>query len=235
MRKEFAYVPSQEEIDSTNIMKLAGRLGIGTLKELYDYADKDVDGFWENVVQDCEVIFNSPYSSIADSSRGVPWTKWFRDGQINIAYNTVGKYRDSKRVAIKFERENGDHGTISFAELDEKSGRLGGALRKLGVKKGDRVAVFMPLSPESVIALYSILRIGAVAVPIFSGYGRDAVKARIDDAGIRHIFTFNSYHRRGKEVDMIHILDRIDATKIVYDLPQPVLLRIVQRSIVGEY
>ncbi|MHB8396296.1 MAG: AMP-binding protein [Thermoplasmataceae archaeon] len=219
MQKEFTYIPSQQEVDSTNIMKLAGKLGIGTLKELYDYADNDVDGFWKKVIQDCEVIFDSPYSSIADSSQGVPWTKWFLGGMINIAYNTVGKYRDSKRSAIKFERENGDHGTISFAELDEMSGRLGGALRKLGVKKGDRVAIFMPLSPESVIALYSVLRIGAVAVPIFSGYGRDAVEARLDDAGIRHIFTFNSYHRRGKVVDMIHILDGIDATKIVYDLP----------------
>ncbi len=218
MEGEFVYSPTPDTINRTNIMNFAQKTGFKDLKAFYDFADSNPEEFWDAVSKDCEISFNVPYQEVMDDSSGAPRTKWFIGAKVNIAYNTVGKRMNSLNPAIKFERENSDHGVITFSELNALSGKLAGSLLGMGVKKGDRVGIYMPLSPESVIALYAILRIGAVAVPIFSGYGAEAVKSRIVDAGIKVVFTFASYHRRGKEVRMLDNLQTIDAIKIVYGL-----------------
>ena len=206
--------------DETNLMKLARANDINSLKELYDRADNDPDWFWPAVIKDCGIDFTAPYARVRSSEKGVPWTTWFTGGKINITHNCVEKMRESTSPAIKYERENGQAGTISFMELDERTGKMAGSLLKLGVRKGDRVGIYMPPNPESIISLYSIMRIGAVAVPIFSGYGLEAVKTRIDDAGIGVLFSASYYERKGKRVNVRNVLEKLDNVQLILINPE---------------
>ena len=215
---DFAYVPPDPE--STNIMKLARKHHIATLEELYARADSDPAWFWPAVIEDCGIEFDTPFSKLIDEKHGVPWSKWFVGGGINITRNCVEKHKGSSFPAIKFEREGGAKGSISFSELDRMTGKLAGALLTLGVKKGDRVGIYMPPNPESIVSLYSIMRIGAVAVPIFSGYGQEAVNTRIADAGIRFLFSLSKYSRKGKTVNVRKTLDALENVTLILIDPE---------------
>ncbi len=206
--------------DDTNIMRLARANKINSLEELYDRADNDPDWFWPAVIDDCGINFTSPYSRVRSADKGVPWTTWFTGGKINITYNCVEKMKESTSPAIKYERENGQAGSINFRDLDEQTGKMAGSLLKLGVRKGDRVGIYMPPNPESIISLYSIMRIGAVAVPIFSGYGLEAVKTRIDDAGIGVLFSLSYYERKGKRVNVRNVLEKLENVQLILINPQ---------------
>lgn len=219
MQEDFVYVPDRNYIEKTNIMKFARKSGLETLKDLYTRADNDPEWFWKEVVKDTGITFFSPYDRVRDLSAGKPWGRWYVGGKVNISYNAVEKHRESERPAVKYEREDGKRGTISYRELDQAVGKLAGSLLKLGVSKGDRVGIYMPLSPESVIALYSIMRIGAVAVPMFSGYGKEAVVSRIEDAGIRYMFVTSFFERRGKKVDLMSNLHGIGNLSLIVSGP----------------
>lgn len=210
---EFVYHPPNPE--NTNIMKLARKHGIETLEGLYDRADSEPGWFWPAVMEDCGIEFFSEYSSIVDSSGGAPWSTWFNGGTINASYNCVEKFRDSDAPAIKFEHEGGERGQISFRELDEKAGRLAGSLLSIGATRGDRIGIYMPPNPESIISLYAIMRMGAVAVPIFSGYGLEAVRTRIEDAGISILFSLSSYSRKGKDVNVRRVLEGLHGVRLI--------------------
>lgn len=199
---DYVYVPSEEQVRNTNIMRLAGKHGM-ELEELYNRADRDPEWFWPAVIEDCGIEFFRNYEKVYDQSEGVPFTKWFTEGEVNITYNCVERYSGSEKIAIKYESEEGKRKQISYGELDEITGKLAGSLRKLGVGMGDRVGIYMPLNPECVYAMYSIMRIGAVAVPMFSGYGDEAVRNRAENAGVKAIFITGSYSRKGKSVDML--------------------------------
>ncbi len=219
---DYVYVPDNEKVSNTNIMKLASKHGIGTIRELYERADRDREWFWKAVIEDCNVEFTKPYLKVTDDSLGKMWTRWFVGGGINIVWNCVERYRDSGEAAIVFETEEGLSGEVSFSKLDEITGKLSGSLKKLGVKRGDRVGIYMPLLKESIMAMYSIMRIGAIAVPMFSGYGIDAVSTRVRDAGIKILFTVSSTTRKGKHIDVIDSVRSIeDITIIALNLQTP--------------
>lgn len=216
--EDFVYVPSPLQVKATNIMQFAEKHGISELTELYRRADEDPEWFWPAVIEDCNVEFFEEYDSVMNDEEGVPFTKWFTGGKVNIVYNCVERFSDSNRPAIKYESEAGEKKTISFHEMDEITGKLAGSLRELGVKKGDRVGIYMPLNTECVLAFYSIMRAGAVAVPMFSGYGQEAVRSRIGDGGIQTLFVTESYSRKGKAVDMMETARSIgDITLIVHN------------------
>lgn len=215
---EIVYKPPNPE--KTNLMKLAAAHGIGKIEELYDRADEDPEWFWPAVIEDCNLQFSEKYGNVRSAEKGVQWTTWFTGGKINATFNCVEKYKDSTAPAVKYERENGQNGTISFQELDRQTGKLAGSLLKIGVEKGDRVGIYMPPNPESVIALYSVMRIGAVAVPIFSGYGLDAVKTRIEDAGVSVLFSLSYYERKGKRIDVRKVLDNLGGVSLILINPQ---------------
>ena len=210
---EFVYVPPDPE--STNLMKLTRKHNIASLEGLYKRADSDPEWFWPAVIEDCSIEFDTPYRELIDGRKGVPWSTWFVGGRINITRNCVEKHKESTFPAVKFEREDGTKGTISFSELDRMTGKMAGAMLKLGIRKGDRVGIYMPPNPESIISLYSIMRIGAVAVPIFSGYGHEAVSTRIDDAGIRFLFSLSKYSRKGKLSNVRKTLDALDNVTLI--------------------
>lgn len=212
---DFVYRPSPDQIRNTNIMKLALKNGIESLEELYRRADEDPEWFWPAVIEDCNLEFFSGYDKVRDQGEGIPHTRWFTGGSVNITYNCVERYSGSEKTAIRYEAEDGKQNTTSYAELDRITGKLAGALVELGISRGDRVGIYMPLNPECVYAFYAIMRIGAVAVPMFSGYGAEAVRNRAENSGIKALFITASYTRKGKNVDMVEIAREVEGIHLI--------------------
>ncbi|MGP6207180.1 AMP-binding protein [Cuniculiplasma sp. SKW3] len=212
---EFVYFPNDEVIEKSNLDSLRKFFNLGSLGELYSYADMEMERFYEGIVTHMGIWFFKRFDKIRDSSGGKEFTKWFTGGQINITFNCVERHRQRKKDAIIWENENGERGNLTYEKLDEKSGKLAGALLHMGVKKGDRVGIYMPMIPEAIIAMYGIMRIGAVAVPMFSGYGRESVEVRVKDAGIKYIFTVDSYERKGKKVKMAETIRGIEGIDLI--------------------
>jgi acetyl-CoA synthetase len=209
----FVYTPKNPE--NTKIMAFAIKNGIHDLRTLYDRADNDPEWFWRAVIDDIGISFKSPFTKLKDDSKGIPYTKWFVGGKVNITYNCVEKFKESGAVAIKFESEDGEKRYLSFRELDLATGKLAGSLRDLGIKKGDRIGIYMPSNSDGVISLYSILRLGAVAVPVFSGYGIEAVQSRMKDAGAKFLFSQERYNRKGKKISTKSILDELSDVELI--------------------
>ncbi len=130
-----------------------------------------------------------------------PFAKWFADGKLNVAYNCVDRHVEAghgDRVALHFEGEPGDGRTITYAELKDEVSRAANALAELGVKAGDRVAIYLPMIPEAVIAMLACARVGAPHSVVFGGFSADALATRIADADARVVITADGGYRRGK-------------------------------------
>ncbi len=135
------------------------------------------------------------------TGRDPPFAKWFADGTLNVAYNCVDRHVEAglgDRVAIHFEGEPGDGRAITYAELKDEVSRAANALTELGVRKGDRVAVYMPMIPEAAVAMLACARIGALHSVVFGGFSADAIAARIVDADAKLVITADGGYRRGK-------------------------------------
>jgi len=210
---DFVYRPEHPE--DTNIMVFARKNGIEDINDLYARADSDPEWFWNSVIEDAGISFKHSFNKLKDDSDGIPYTKWFTGGKINIAYNCVEKYKDTRNVAVRFESESGERKALTFADLDLVTGKLAGSLRELGVRKGDRIGIFMPSNLDGVVALYSILRVGAVAVPVFSGYGVEAVQSRMEDSGAKFLFSQETYSRKGKTVSTKNVLENISGIEFI--------------------
>ncbi|MGP6220609.1 AMP-binding protein [Caldiplasma sukawensis] len=209
------YIPDNTHVENSNLLDLAKKFGLSDINSLYEFSDDNILDFYEKLPDFLGIEFYQRYSKVADDSNGKEFTKWYVNGKINISYNCVERYKDSEKVAIIAEFESGERKEISYKELDRLSGKLAGSLKKLGLKKGDRVGIYLPMIPEAVISMYAIMRAGMVAVPIFSGYGEEAVKVRGEDAGIRYIFTIDEYERKGKKIRMAETIDGLGFTLIV--------------------
>ncbi|MCY0851444.1 MAG: AMP-binding protein [Thermoplasma acidophilum] len=210
----FYYKPSDEAIAETNLGRFASSLGM-TVKDLYARADRDPEWFWPRVIDDLGLEFFKKFDHVMDLSEGVPWAKWFTGGRINIEYNAVERYSDSENTAIVYESEDGYKSKMSYSELNRKVSALSSAIHDMGIGRGDRVAIYMPFNANSAIAFYAVLRIGAIAVPMFSGYGVDAVRNRIEDSGSSLLITSASYRRKGKAIDMSAVARSINMKTIM--------------------
>ena len=151
-----------------------------------------------------------PYERVLDTSRGIAWTRWFTGAQTNLVLNCLDRHIRAGRgdhLAIIWEGEDGAVRTLTYEELSEEVGRLAGALRGLGIGRGDVAGVFMPMMPETVVATLALSKIGAIYVPIFSGFAASAVATRLADCGARLLFTADGFTRRGNTVEMKRVAD----------------------------
>lgn len=206
----FVWTPGAGDIERANVKRLMRAQGIDTLRELTDRSVVDIDWFWEAVVRDLDIEFSTPYERVVDLSRGPEWATWFGGGRTNVARQCVDRWdeRSPDAVAVVWEGEDGDVREASFSELRKMTDALARTLRELGVSRGDTVALFLPMAIETVAALMACSKIGATWVPIFSGFGPDAMATRIADARCEVVITANATLRKGAVVPMKPVADR---------------------------
>lgn len=165
---------------------------------LYEEAKADRLGFWADQAREL-VSWSTPFTQTLDWSEA-PVAKWFADGKLNAAYNAVDRHVEAglgDRVAIHFEGEPGDTRTVTYADLQVEVSRAANALTALGVTKGDRVVIYLPMLVESVVAMLACARIGAPHSVVFGGFSADALRSRIADAEAKLVITADGGYRRG--------------------------------------
>jgi len=211
-KKNIVWVPPKEYIENANITRFMKSHNIKDYDELIERSTQDIEWFWDAAVKDLGIDWFKPYGKTLDSSQGIEWTRWFCGGQLNITYNCIDRYvqddKEKNRVAIMWEGEDGKTRRVSYRELAVGVNQCANFLVSLGVKRGDRVGIYMPMVPETVMSFFAIMKIGAIAVPIFSGFGWHALASRLKIAGARVVLTADGTTRRGKTIMVKHMVDR---------------------------
>jgi acetyl-CoA synthetase len=167
--------------------------------ELYAEASDDRLGFWARQAREL-VTWEKPFTQTLDWT-DPPFAKWFDDGTLNVAYNCLDRHVEQgngDRVALHFEGEPGDSRSLTYAELTAEVKRAANVLTGLGIRAGDRVAVYLPMIPEAVIAMLAVARLGAVHSVVFGGFSADSLRSRIDDAAAKLVITADGGWRKGK-------------------------------------
>jgi len=173
----------------------------------YDRAAADRLGFWAEQAQ--RLDWAQPWDEVLDWS-DAPFAKWFVGGRLNVAYNCVDRHVDAglgSRTAIIFEPENGEAQTITYAQLAKQVAQAANALTDLGVEAGDRVAIYMPMIPQAVVAMLACARIGAPHSVVFGGFSAEALRSRIDDAQAKVVITTDGQFRRGSSMPLKPAVD----------------------------
>ena len=207
---EIVWKPGHEQIEGANLTAFMRAHGISDFPELMRRSTEDVAWFTDAVLKFLDIQFYEPYSKVLDLSDGIQFPKWCVDGKMNIAHNCVDKWQLSAfsgRAAIVFEGEEGITQRLTYKDLYRQVNKTANALRSLGLGKGDAVGLFMPMTPEIVIALLAIAKIGGIILPLFSGYGAGAIVSRLADAKAKALFAADGAFRRGKAVEMKSIAD----------------------------
>jgi acetyl-CoA synthetase len=211
---DIAWRPSPAYIERSRLRRFMDRHGIASVAELMNRSVADIAWFWDAVVQDLDLEWFQPYTQVVDLSRGIEWPRWFPGGRYNYVHDAVDKHAERLRpqaTALIWEGEDGAVTTLTYAELAAQVNRAANALKALGLGKGDRVGVFMSMVPETVIATLAISKIGAIYIPIFSGYAGAAVATRLGDCGARLLITADGFYRRGGQVPMKETADEAAA------------------------
>ncbi|MGQ0841911.1 AMP-binding protein [Actinokineospora sp.] len=202
----YVWTPSQDYVERANVTRLARRHGCAGIDELRARSVGDVGWYWNAVVEDLGLPFATPYRQVLDLSRGVEDPDWFVGGELNIADACLGRWaadpEGRDRPAVVHESEDGTVTTLTFAELADRVSRVSSGLRNLGIRRGDAVALYLPMAPEAVIACYALARLGAVLVPLFSGFAPGAIASRLADADATAVIVAAATVRRGRTVAM---------------------------------
>jgi acetyl-CoA synthetase len=198
------WTPTPEYVERANVTRLMRAHGIATFESLLERSLTDNDWFWDAVVHDLGIRFLEHYTRVSDRGHGVEWTTWFEGAEVNLAHQCVDVWaeRTPDAVAVIWEAEDGEVRRATYAELRATTDRLANGLRSLGVGSRDTVGIFLPMAIETVAAVMACSKLGAIWVPIFSGFGPDAVAARLDDAGCRVLITADGSLRKGSAVPM---------------------------------
>lgn len=216
MQDETVWRPRSDAFRDSNAGRLARRLGVeGGYDELHASSIGDLERFWDAVVADLGIPFSEPYTQVLDESAGPEWPHWFVGGRLNLASACVERFADDPasagREAVVWEGEEGSTRSWTYAELARETARLAEGLAELGVGTGDAVALLLPMVPEAVAGLYAIASLGALAVPIFSGFSAPAVSSRLIDSGATVLITCDAFPRRGRPVPVKETADRAAA------------------------
>lgn len=191
--------------EETELATFIRRYGHVDLAGLQASSAEEPARFWAEVVEALDLRWTRPFTRVLDLADGPQWPRWFVDGTLDLYENLVGRIarEDPLRAALIWEGDDGEIRQWSYADLDLEVRRLATALTTLGIVRGDRVALYLPMVPEAAVVLLAAARLGAIAMPLFSGYGADAVAGRLQDSGARLMVCADGYLRRGRQVNML--------------------------------
>src|SRR6056297_1080616 len=207
--------PTQSFVESTNVWQFMQAYDIDDYDELIERTTTDIDGvpdsgvewFWDELVEYLDIEFYEDYDQVRDDSDGPQFTDWYPGGELNAAHNVLDRHAapDSEtrnKVACIWEGEDGEVREVTYHELHRQANKVANALEERGIETGDTVGLYMPMVPEVISILYGCFKVGAIAVPIFSGFGVDAIATRIEDAECSVLFTGDGFYRRGDPITL---------------------------------
>jgi acetyl-CoA synthetase len=196
--------PTSQYVDNSNMSRFMRKHGIRTVEDLIKRSIDDIEWFWDATAKDLNIEWFKPYEKLLDTSKGIEWARWFIGGKLNITYNCIDRHAKAKRdkVAVIWQGEDGDVKRLSYGTLCEEVNRFASGLKSLGVRKGDAVGLYLPMSPHVPIAMFGAFKIGAICVPIFSGFGASAVASRLNDVRARILVTTDGALRKGKNLQV---------------------------------
>jgi acetyl-CoA synthetase len=195
------FPPSAEMIKQANVS------GMAAYQALCNEAERDFEGFWGRLAKE-NLSWHKPFTKVLDESEA-PFFKWFHDGELNASFNCLDRHLKTQpdKVAIIFEADDGKVTRVSYKALYHKVCQLANALKAHGIKKGDRVLVYMPMSIEVVVAMQACARIGATHSVVFGGFSAKSLQERIVDAGATEVITADGQFRGGKEIPLKPAVD----------------------------
>ncbi len=214
---DFAFIPTDEQIKSSNIFSFMQKYNITSLEELSKKATNDLEWFWKSVDEDIGIIWDKKYEKVFDFSKGYPWAKWFVNGTTNIILSSVEKFAKltPDKIAYCFVSEDNSKIKLSYKDLELNINKLTNGLKSIGIKKGDVVAIYMPMIAESIIAILACAKIGAVQTVIFSGYSPEALQIRLQDCNAKILFVSDGFKRKGKSISQkIAVIQAIKNTNV---------------------
>lgn len=202
------WMPSDELRSQSNLSRLLRVSGLD-LDGLCRRA-MDPEWFWDAVVADLGLVFDQPYEQVLDASGGIEWPRWFPGGRLNLATSCVDRWAASapELAAVHWEGEDGSRRSLTYRELRMLSDRAAHGLESMGVSAGDVVGIFLPMIPEAAVAFYACAKLGAIAMPMFSGFEAAPIASRLVDSGARVLITADGCYRRGRLVNMKEIADQ---------------------------
>jgi acetyl-CoA synthetase len=209
----FAWKPTPAQLEAANVTRLARTLGCGDYTALHRVSVEEPERFWTAVTEDLGIALARPWDRVLDESRGIEWATWFRGARLNLATACLHVWaeRTPEATAAVFRGEDGARRTWTFAELSREAIRIAEALVALGVAPGDRVAIYLPMAPEAAAASHACAHVGAIQVPIFSGFAAPAIVQRLVDAEVKVVITADYSLRRGSRVPMLETIEEARA------------------------
>jgi acetyl-CoA synthetase len=195
--------PDEQTVERARLTTFLRASGCDSFAALHARSTEDVEWFTAQLLDFLGIRFDPPYSCVLDTSGGVPWSRWCVDGGLNISEACLDRHLAGglgEHPAVVWEGEEGSRREMTYAELAAEVERCAAGLRSLGVGRGDAIGIHLPMVPEAVVSLLAAARIGAIAVPLFSGFGPAAIRARLEDVEARVLITCDAFPRRGRPV-----------------------------------
>src|SRR5438128_6526372 len=199
-----AWSPTSEQMQSSRLWRFMRAHQCATYPQLCEKAARDPDWFWDALIKELGIVWSRPYHAVMDTSVGLPFTRWFPGGLLNAYDSAVLRHSrsDPSGIALIGETEAGTVRQLTCAQLEDTVEQTAAGLRAIGVERGVAVGLYLPLVIENAIALLACAKLGAVAVPLFSGFGVEAIRQRLADADARVLITADAAIRRGRTVPM---------------------------------
>nr|MBP7693873.1 AMP-binding protein [Anaerolineales bacterium] len=208
---EFVWRPTPAYTERAHLTRFMARHGLADYAALLRRSTADIAWFTTAVLEYLDIQFAAPYQQVLDLSRGPRWPRWCVGGRLNIVQTCLDRHfavpRQANRPALLWEDEAGHTRRLSYADLHREVNHCANALRQLGFRKGDALGLFMPMTPEIVIAFLAIIKIGGVVLPLFSGFGAEAAASRLNDASAAGLITADGFFRRGHLVPLKPVAD----------------------------
>ncbi|QGR19767.1 AMP-binding protein [Stygiolobus azoricus] len=202
-----SWKPSKEWIEESNVYNFMTQKSLD-FNSFLEYST--TPEFWEYFANKI-FNFHRKYAKVLDLSEGKQWPKWFVGGGLNVG----NQLKESSEIFVKYMNEKGEKKELTYSQVLNQTKAVSSWLHKIGLKKGDRVAVYMPMIPEIVPIFLGIIRAGMIVVPLFSGFGKEPIKTRIDDSNAKLIFASDITIRKGKEIDMLQNIKDIQIEKVI--------------------
>jgi acetyl-CoA synthetase len=202
--------PDARTVEGANLTRFMRALGVADFAALNERANRDPAGFHDALIRFLDYRFERPYDQVLDLTEGLPFAHWCVGGVTNVVLNAVDRHRGTARYeqpALVWEGEDGTVSTRTFADLDRETCRLAFGLRRLGLKPGDVVGMYLPNLPQAAAAMLAVAKIGAIVLPMFSGFGADAIAQRLNDGQAKALITVDGSLRRGKPVGAKSVAD----------------------------